>query len=172
MNEEVLISKEQIAARVAELGKQISEEYKGKSILLVGILKGSVPFMADLMRSIDGDVTIDFMQVSSYGAGTTSSGNVKIKKDLDSDIAGKNVIIVEDIVDSGITLSNLKPYLLQKNPASLKFATMLDKPSRRQVEFVPDYCGFTVEDKFIVGYGLDLDQKFRELPYISWIKEV
>ncbi len=168
---EVLISKEQLEKRVSELGAQISKDYEGKTILLIGILKGSVPFMADLMRHIDGDVEIDFMSVSSYGSSTKSSGVVRIIKDLDKSIEGKHVIIVEDIVDSGLTLSYLKSHLLSRHPASLKVCTMLDKPARRKVEFTPDYCGFEIEDKFIVGYGLDFDQKFRHLPYISWIKE-
>ena len=172
MTEEILITKEQLEEKVAELGSQISKDYEGKPILLVGILKGSVPFMADLMRYIDGDVEIDFMAVSSYGGSTSSSGVVRIIKDLDHDIEGKNVIIVEDIVDSGLTLSYLKAHLLGRNPASLKICTILDKPARRRVEFTPDYCGFQVEDKFIVGYGLDYDQKYRQLPYISWIKEI
>lgn len=172
MTEEILITKEQLEEKVAELGSQISKDYAGKPILLVGILKGSVPFMADLMRHIDGDVEIDFMAVSSYGGSTSSSGVVRIIKDLDHDIEGKNVIIVEDIVDSGLTLSYLKAHLLGRNPASLKICTILDKPARRRVEFTPDYCGFQVEDKFIVGYGLDYDQKYRQLPYISWIKEI
>ena len=168
---EVLISKEQIEKRVSELGAQISKDYEGKTILLIGILKGSVPFMADLMRHIDGDVEIDFMSVSSYGSSTKSSGVVRIIKDLDKSIEGKDVIIVEDIVDSGLTLAYLKSHLLSRNPASLRVCTMLDKPARRKVEFTPDYCGFEIEDKFIVGYGLDFDQKYRNLPYISWIKE-
>lgn len=172
MTEEILITKEQLEEKVSELGAQISKDYAGKPMLLVGILKGSVPFMADLMRHIDGDVEIDFMAVSSYGGSTSSSGVVRIIKDLDHDIAGKNVIIVEDIVDSGLTLSYLKAHLLGRNPASLKICTILDKPARRQVDFAPDYCGFQVEDKFIVGYGLDYDQKYRQLPYISWIKEI
>ncbi len=168
---EVLISKEQLEKRVSELGAQISKDYEGKTILLIGILKGSVPFMADLMRHIDGDVEIDFMSVSSYGSSTKSSGVVRIIKDLDKSIEGKDVIIVEDIVDSGLTLAYLKSHLLSRNPASLRVCTMLDKPARRKVEFMPDYCGFEIEDKFIVGYGLDFDQKYRNLPYISWIKE-
>lgn len=168
---EVLITEEQIKARVKEIGAQITEDFKGESVLLVGILKGSVPFMADLMRTIDLDVTIDFMCVSSYGSATKSSGVVRIGKDLDTPIEGKNVIIVEDIIDSGLTLSYLKTQLLARNPKSLKICTALDKPSRRKVEFKGDYVGFEVEDKFIVGYGLDMDQHYRNLPYVSWIKE-
>lgn len=168
---EILITEEQIKKRVDELGSQITKDYEGEKILLVGILKGSVPFMADLMRRIDLDVEIDFMSVSSYGAGTTTSGEVKIKKDLETDIAGRNVLIVEDIVDTGYTLSLLTKKLLERNPKSLKVCAALDKPSRRLVDFKADYVGFEVEDKFIVGYGLDADQKFRHFPYISWIKE-
>ncbi|MCQ2553873.1 MAG: hypoxanthine phosphoribosyltransferase [Clostridia bacterium] len=168
---EVLITEEQIKARVKEIGAQITEDFKGESVLLVGILKGSVPFMADLMRAIDLDVTIDFMCVSSYGSATKSSGVVRIGKDLDTPIEGKNVIIVEDIIDSGLTLSYLKTQLLARNPKCLKICTALDKPSRRKVEFKGDYVGFEVEDKFIVGYGLDMDQHYRNLPYVSWIKE-
>jgi hypoxanthine phosphoribosyltransferase len=167
---EVLISEEQIQKRVAELGKQITEDYKGEDLLLVGILKGSVPFMADLMRRIDLNVRIDFIQVSSYGGGTRTSGVVKIVKDLDSDITGKNVLIVEDIVDSGLTLDYLKSYLAGRGCKSLKIATMLNKPTGRKVDLEADYVGFEVDDLFIVGYGLDLDQDYRHLPYISWVK--
>lgn len=172
MINEILITEEQIAQRAKEIGEQISKEYEGKPILLVGILKGSVPFMAELLKRVKGDVEIDFMSVSSYGSSTISSGVVKINKDLDKDIKGLNVIIVEDIVDTGLTLDYLTKYLMARKPASLKVCAMLDKPSRRHVDFKPDYVGFEVEDKFIVGYGLDFDQKYRELPYISWIKEV
>jgi len=168
---EVLINEKQLSDRVKELGAKITQDYKGEEVLLVGILKGSVVFMADLMRAIDLDVTIDFMVVSSYGAGTTTSGKVNIKKDLETNIEGKNVIIVEDIVDSGLTLSLLTEELKKRNPKSLKVCSALDKPSRRKVDFKADYVGFEVEDKFIVGYGLDADQRFRQLPYISWIKE-
>ena len=167
---EILISESQIAARVKELGKQITEDYKGKSLLLVGILKGSVPFMADLMRQIDLDVTLEFMCVSSYGSSTKSSGVVRIVKDLDVPIQGRDVMIVEDIIDTGLTLDYLKGYLNGKQPASLKICAFLDKPSRRRVQIEGDYIGFTVEDKYIVGYGLDMDQHYRQLPYISWIK--
>ena len=168
---EVLISREQLADKVAELGAQISEDYQGESLFLIGILKGSVPFMADLMRAISLDVEMDFMSVSSYGSGTKTSGVVRILKDLDSDIAGKNVLIVEDIIDSGLTLAYLKEYLAKRNPKSIKIVTMLSKPARRKADIEADYTGFVVDDKFIVGYGLDIDQKYRNLPYISWIKE-
>ncbi|MBQ1418461.1 MAG: hypoxanthine phosphoribosyltransferase [Firmicutes bacterium] len=169
--EEVLISKEQLAAKVAELGAQISKDYEGEELFLIGILKGSVPFMADLMRAITLDVEMDFMSVSSYGSGTKSSGVVRILKDLDSDIAGKNVLIVEDIIDSGLTLAYLKEYLAKRNPKSIKIVTMLSKPARRKADLEADYTGFVIDDMFIVGYGLDIDQKYRNLPYISWIKE-
>ncbi len=168
---EVLISEEEISRKVKALGAQITEDYRGKKLLMVGILKGSVPFMADLMRAVDLDLEIDFMSVSSYGGSTKTSGIVRIIKDLDSDIAGKDVLLVEDIIDSGLTLSYLKGYLLKRRPASLKIVTLLDKPSRRKVDFTADYTGFEVEDKFIVGCGLDIDQKYRNLPYISWVKE-
>ena len=169
--EEVLISKEQLAAKVAELGAQISKDYEGEELFLIGILKGSVPFMADLMRAITLDVEMDFMSVSSYGSGTKTSGVVRILKDLDSDIAGKNVLIVEDIIDSGLTLAYLKEYLAKRNPKSIKIVTMLSKPARRKADIEADYTGFVVDDKFIVGYGLDIDQKYRNLPYIYWIRE-
>lgn len=169
--EEVLISKEQLAAKVAELGAKISKDYEGEELFLIGILKGSVPFMADLMRAITLDVEMDFMSVSSYGSGTKSSGVVRILKDLDSDIAGKNVLIVEDIIDSGLTLAYLKEYLAKRNPKSIKIVTMLSKPARRKADLEADYTGFVIDDMFIVGYGLDIDQKYRNLPYISWIKE-
>ena len=167
---EILFSEEKIQKRVAELGAQITNDYKGEKLFLIGILKGSVPFMADLMRRIDLDVEMDFMAVSSYGGGTTTGGVVKIIKDLDANIKDKNVLIVEDIIDTGLTLDYLKGYLSNRGAKSLKVATMLDKPSRRKVDLQSDYVGFTVEDKFIVGYGLDIDQKYRNLPYISWVK--
>ncbi len=168
---EVLITKEELAAKVKELGRKITEDYKGESLLLVGILKGSVPFMADLMREIDLDVTLEFMSVSSYGSATKSSGIVRIIKDLDVPIEGLNVLIVEDIIDTGLTLDYLKGYLMGRHPKSLKICSILDKPSRRKVDIKGDYIGFEVEDKYIVGYGLDMDQHYRNLPYISWIKE-
>ena len=147
---DVLLSAEQIHKRVAELGKQISADYAGKKITVVGILKGSLVFMSDLIREIDGDVEIDFMEVSSYGNSTTSSGNVRIVKDMDISPAGKNILIVEDIVDTGNTLKYLKDtFLKSKNPESVKIVTLLDKPARRGADIVPDYCGFTVGDVFI-----------------------
>ena len=166
---EVLISREEITARVAELGKQISEDYRGKELLVVGILRGSIPFMADLIREIDNPLTIDCMSVSSYGASTKTSGVVRILKDMETDMCGKDVLIVEDIVDSGFTLSKLIETLQTRQPASLKVCTFLDKPAGRKVDFEPDYKGFTVDDVFIVGYGLDLNQQYRNLPHITHI---
>ena len=167
----VLISEEQLQAKVAELGAQISRDYEGKDLLLVSILKGSVVFMADLMRAITEPCSIDFMVVSSYGgANTTSTGLVKIVKDLDQDLSGKDVLIVEDILDTGVTLSNLVPMLKMRNPNSVKICTILDKPSRRKADIQPDYEGFQVPDEFVVGYGLDYDEKYRNLPYVGVIK--
>ena len=168
----VMISSEQIAEKVAELGKQISEYYakSDKELILVGLLRGSVIFMADLCRQIDKPHEIDFMTVSSYINKTTvSSGDVKIVKDLDSEIAGKDVLIVEDIIDSGRTLSKVVEILQTRNPNSIKLCTLVSKPSRREIEMEVEFLGFEVEDRFIVGYGLDYDQKYRHLPFIGEI---
>lgn len=167
---EIMITEEEIRKRAGEIGEQIGRDYAGESVLLVGILKGAVPWMVDIMKSISLDVEIDFMACSSYGAATKSSGVVKINKDLDSDIKGKNVIIVEDIVDSGTTLKYLKNYLANRGTKSIKICCMLDKPDGRKVEIAADYVGFKVDDLFIVGYGLDANQKYRQLPYISYLK--
>ena len=167
----VLVSEEQLKAKVAELGAQISRDYAGKNLVLVSILKGSVVFMADLMRAVSIPCNIDFMVVSSYGgSNTTTSGLVKIIKDLDGDLSGKDVLIVEDILDTGVTLSNLVPMLKMRNPNSVKICTILDKPSRRKAAIQPDYEGFQVPDEFVVGYGLDYDEKYRNLPYIGVLK--
>ena len=167
----VLVSEEELKAKVAELGAQISKDYEGRNLVLVSILKGSVVFMADLMRAVSIPCSIDFMVVSSYGGGnTTSTGLVKIIKDLDGDLSGKDVLIVEDILDTGITLSNLVPMLKMRNPNSVKICTILDKPSRRKADIAPDYEGFAVPDEFVVGYGLDYDEKYRNLPYIGVLK--
>ena len=171
VSQEILISKEQLEDKVKELGKKITEDYKGEEVLLVGILRGSVPFMADLMRAIDLDITIDFMSVSSYGAATKSSGQVKINKDLNSDIMGKDVIIVEDIVDTGTTLHYLRNFLQSREANSVEICSMLDKPERREADVPIKYKGFEVDNLFIVGYGLDYDQKYRNLPYISFLNE-
>lgn len=167
----ILVSEEQLKEKVAELGAAISRDYAGKDLLLVSILKGSVVFMADLMRAITIPCAIDFMVVSSYGGvQTTSTGLVKIIKDLDSDLTGKDVVIVEDILDSGITLSNLMPMLEMRNPNSVKLCTILSKPARRKVDISPDYLGFEVPDEFVVGYGLDYDERYRNLPYVGVLK--
>ena len=165
-------SEEQLVDIVSSLGKQISEDYKGKNLLLVSVLKGSVIFMADLMRAITVPCEIDFMCVSSYQNGTKSSGVVKIIKDLDINLEGKDVLIVEDILDSGRTLSYLKTIIEGRNPNSIKICTLLDKPERRVVpDLVADYSGAEVPDEFVVGYGLDYDEKYRNLPYIGVLKE-
>ena len=167
----VLLSEEQLKEKCAEMGAQITRDYAGKNLLLVTVLKGAVVYMADLMRCIDLPCAIDFMVVSSYGSGTKTSGVVKIVKDLDQDLSGKDLLIVEDILDSGMTLSYLKGLLQGRNPASIRIATLLDKPSRRKVDLVADYIGFSVPDEFVIGYGLDYDEKYRNLPYIGILKE-
>ena len=168
---EVMITEEEILRRAREIGQQITEEYAGERIVLIGILRGAVVWMADLMKRIDLDVEIDFMACSSYGASTRSSGVVKINKNLDSDIEGRHVIIVEDVVDSGITLKYLKQYLANRHPKSVRICALLDKPSGRKTDLNADYVGFTVDDLFIVGYGLDFNQKYRQLPYITCLRE-
>ena len=167
----VLITEDEIKARAKEIGEQISADYAGEEVMLVGILKGALPWMADVMKHITLDCTIDFMACSSYGSSTKTTGVVKINKDLDSDIEGKNVIIVEDIVDSGITLNYLETYLENRGPKSVKICSLLDKPSGRRCDIEADYVGFVVGDLFIIGYGLDYDQKYRNLPYISYLNE-
>lgn len=167
----ILVSEEQLQNKVAELGAQISRDYEGRDLLMVSILKGSVVFMADLMRAVKIPCGIDFMVVSSYGgANTMSTGLVKIVKDLDADLTGKDVLIVEDILDTGITLSHLLPVLRMRNPRSVRLCTILSKPSRRKAEIEPDYLGFEVPDEFVVGYGLDYDEKYRNLPYVGVLK--
>ncbi|MBE6678343.1 MAG: hypoxanthine phosphoribosyltransferase [Ruminococcaceae bacterium] len=166
----VLITEEQLQAKVKELGKQISEDYAGKPLLLVGILKGSMIFMADLMRAIDINCKIDFMSISSYYSGTQSSGQVRIVLDLNKPVKDYDLLIVEDILDSGITLSYIKQLLLPRCPRSIKICTLLDKPDRRKTDIVADYCGFTIPDEFVIGYGLDYDEDYRNLPYVGIIK--
>ncbi len=162
---EKLIGKEEIAEKVKALAAEITRDYHDKDTVFVGILKGSFIFLADLARAVEiENLELGFMMVSSYGSGTKSSGNINIKKDLETDLKGKHVLIVEDIVDSGNTLSYLKKYLSNREAASVKVCTILDKPSRRQTELVADYCGFEIPDAFAVGYGLDYDEKFRQLP--------
>ncbi len=166
----VLLTEEQIAQRVQELGQEVTERFKGREPLFIGILKGSFVFMADLMRHVNLRSSIDFMAVSSYGAGTSTSGAVKINKDLNEDIEGRDVIIVEDILDSGVTLNYLRGYLTNRKPASITIVTLLDKPSRRKADIVADFSGFSVPDEFVVGYGLDYDEKYRNLPFIGVLK--
>ena len=167
----VIITQEQINARAAEIAREIENDFRGEEIVLVGILRGAVMWMVDIMKNVRLDMTIDFMAVSSYGASTKSSGVVKIIKDLDTDIKGRNVIIVEDIVDSGTTLKYLKKYLANRNAKSVRICTLLDKPEGRKVDIEADYRGFTVDDRFIVGYGLDYAQKYRNLPYITYLED-
>ena len=166
----VLVSEQQLKDKVAQLGAQISQDYAGKDLVLVSILKGAVVFMADLMRAVTIPCSIDFMVVSSYGAGTTTTGLVKMIKDLDSDLSGKDVLIVEDILDTGVTLSNLVPMLKMRDPNSVRICAILDKPSRRRADIQADYIGFQVPDEFVVGYGLDYDEKYRNLPYVGVLK--
>lgn len=167
---EVMISEEELQKRILELGHQISADYKGEDLILIGVLKGACMFMSDLMKRINNSLMIDFMAVSSYGASTESTGVVRIIKDLDISIEGANVIIVEDIIDTGLTLHYLFENLKSRNPKTLKICTLLDKPERRKVELTPDYVGFEVPNKFIVGYGLDYQEVYRNLPYITCLK--
>ncbi len=168
---EILLTEAQIQGRVAELGAQISADYAGRALTLVSVLKGSLPFMADLMRSISQPLRIDLMEVSSYGGSTTeSSGLVRILKDLSSSIEGEDVLIVEDIIDTGLTLNYLVRYLRGKKPASLRICTLLDKPARRLVEIDVDYIGFTIPDQFVVGYGLDYGELYRNLRFVGVLR--
>lgn len=167
----VHLTEEQLDKRIAEIGAEITERFKGESVYLICILKGSIFFTTELAKRIELPMNIDFMQVSSYGAATQSSGVINIKKDIENDIAGENVIIVEDIIDSGNTLSRLLQLFKSRNPKTLTICTLLDKPDRREVDdVVCDYTGFVIPDKFVVGYGLDYDQRFRNLPYIGFVE--
>ena len=166
----ILYDEATIAAKVRELGARITKDYEGKEPFLVGILKGCFVFMSDLSKEIDLYCDIDFMAVSSYGSGTTTTGAVQIKKDLSRDIEGRDVIIIEDILDSGVTLSYLTKYLENRNPASIKICTLMDKPARRRTDIRADYVGFVCPDEFVVGYGLDYDEKYRNLPFIGVLK--
>lgn len=167
---EILIDKDQLAERVRELGEEISADYAGKEILMIGVLRGAVIFMADLARAISLPVALDFMAVSSYGVSTSSSGVVRILKDLDEELDGRHVLIVEDIIDSGLTLNYLVENLKSRRPASVKLCTLLNKPSRRKAPVHVDYNGFTIPDYFVVGYGLDFAEKYRNLPFIGVLK--
>ena len=166
----ILISEEEIAKRVKELGKQLAEDYKGKELLVVGILKGCMLFLSDLVRTIELPLTMDFMVVSSYGATTKSSGVVRIVKDLEREIEGKDVLIVEDIVDTGLTLSYLVENFKARNPKSVKVCSLLDKPDRRKAQVEIQYIGFKIPDEFVVGYGLDYGENYRNLPFVCVLK--
>lgn len=167
---EVLISEEEIQQKINELGKQLTEEYEGKFPLVVGILKGSLPFMGDLIQRIDTHVELDLMDVSSYGNEMVSSGEVKIVKDLNTSVEGRDVLILEDIIDSGLTLSYIVKLFQYRKAKSVKVVTLLDKPVNRKVDLVPDLAGFTVPDEFVVGYGLDYAERYRNLPFIGILK--
>lgn len=167
---EVLLTEAQVNARIQEIGEQISKDYAGKQVHLVCVLKGGSFFMCELAKRITVPVSLDFMSVSSYGGDTKSSGVVRIVKDLDESLTGKNVLVVEDIVDSGRTLSYLLDMLRERGPVDVKLCTLLDKPDRRVVDVKVDYTGFQIPDEFVVGYGLDYDQKYRNLPYIGIVK--
>ena len=167
--ERILIGEDEIKARVAEAGAKISRDFAGKDPIFVGVLKGCFIFMADLMRYVDRQCSMDFMAVSSY-SGTSSTGAVKINKDLSEDIEGRHLIIVEDILDSGVTLSYLKNYLMVRKPASISIVTLMDKPARRKADVYADYSCFEVPDAFVVGYGLDYNERYRNLPYIGVLK--
>jgi hypoxanthine phosphoribosyltransferase len=164
---EILIEEEPLQARIAELGAEISSEYEGRDLLLVGVLKGAVFFMADLMRELSIPCEIDFMAISSYGAATDSSGVVRILKDLDTNIAGRDVLVVEDIIDSGLTLSYLMRSLKARKPASLEICALLTKPERREIDVPVKFVGFEIPNKFVIGYGLDFAERFRNLPYVA-----
>ena len=164
---EILIESGALQGRIAELGAEISRDYAGRDLLLVGVLKGAVFFLADLMRELSVPCEIDFMAISSYGAGTDSSGVVRILKDLDMNISGRDVLVVEDIIDSGLTLSYLMRSLTARKPASLEVCTLLTKPERREVDVPVRYVGFEIPNRFVIGYGLDFDQRYRNLPYVA-----
>lgn len=166
-NVHVMLTEEEVTGRIKELGKEISRDYEGKELLVVGILKGAAFFATELAKRITVPVRMEFMSTSSYGSSTVSSGTVKIKQDIETDVAGMNVLIAEDIIDSGRTLAFLLDYFKKKGAESVRIATMLDKPDRREVDVNVDYNGFTIPDEFVVGYGLDYDQKYRNLPYIG-----
>lgn len=166
----VLISEERIKERVKELGAEISRDYDGKDVILVCILKGAVIFFSDLARAITCHINMDFMSISSYGNNTKTSGIVRISKDMDTSITGRHVLIVEDIMDSGLTLNHLTNILRTREPASLKIACLLDKPERRECAITPDYVGFVIPNEFVLGYGLDYDQRYRNLPYVGVMK--
>lgn len=168
--ERIMLTEEQLRQRVKEVALAVDKDYEGKRPLVVGILKGSIIFYADFIRFLSMPIELDFMVVSSYGSGTVSSGKLNIKKDLDRDVAGRDVIIVEDIIDSGFTLANLKALLLERGAASVKIVTLLNKAERREYDVEPDYNCFDIENEFVVGYGLDYDEQYRHIPYIGILK--
>lgn len=168
--EQILIGEEELAERILQLGQQITEDYEGKDLIVVGILKGASLFMSDLIRKIEGKISIDFMVVSSYGNASETSGVVRIIKDLDMDITDKHILLVEDIIDTGLTLAYLKEYLCNRKAASVRICTLLDKPCRRSKPVDVEYIGFEVPDEFIIGYGIDYAEKYRNLPYIASLK--
>lgn len=163
---EILYSRQQIAERVAEMGAQITQDMKGEKLVMVGVLKGAAPFLADLARAVQADATFDFVATSSYGQGQRTSGAVRLIKDLDHPIEGKNVLMVEDILDTGLTLSYLRKLFMQQKPKSLRIAVLLDKPSRRIEKIVADYVGFSIPNLFVIGYGMDYAERYRNLPDI------
>ena len=167
---ELVLNEEQIAQKVAELGKQISEDYAGEELVIISVLTGAIPFTADLLRKLEGDISLDTIIASSYGSGTTSSGTVKISKDITTDVTGKNVLLVDDVFDTGLTMSLLVENLKQRGAKSVKSCVFLDKPSRRKVGYQVDYIGYEIPDAFVIGYGLDYDGKYRQLPYIGIIR--
>jgi hypoxanthine phosphoribosyltransferase len=169
--EEVLIDEETLQGRIAELGAAVTEDYRGRDLLLIGVLKGAVFFMADLMRQIDVPCEVDFMAISSYGAGVDSSGVVRILKDLDVSIEGRNVLVVEDIIDSGLTLSYLLRNLEAREPASLEVCALMTKPERRQNDVECRYVGFEIPNRFVIGYGLDFAERYRNLPYVGVLRD-
>ena len=164
---EILIGEQQLEQRITDLAQEIRQDYADRPVHFIAVLKGAFVFLADLVRRMDGPNSLDFIAVSSYGSGTTTSGEVRLTKDLDRSVEGRDVVIVEDIVDTGLTLSYLQEILLARNPKSLKTACLLSKPSRRKVDVSVEYIGFTIEDRFVVGYGLDYDERYRNLPYIA-----
>jgi hypoxanthine phosphoribosyltransferase len=168
--EEILLTEQRIAERVAELGAELAANYADRHPVLVSVLKGSIIFLADLIRAMQTPLSLDLMEVSSYGASTESSGQVRILKDLSNPIEGRDVIVVEDIIDTGLTLNYLLKYLHDKGPASMRICCLLDKPARRLAEIPIDYRGFTIPDRFVIGYGLDYDERYRNLPYIGVLK--
>jgi hypoxanthine phosphoribosyltransferase len=168
--QEVLLTEDQIQARVSELGSQLNADYAGLEPVLISVLKGSIVFLADLVRGMELPLSIDIMEVSSYGAATETSGQVRILKDLSNPIEGRHVIVVEDIIDTGLTLNYLLRYLREKGPASLRICCLLDKPARRLTEIPIDYVGFTIPDRFVVGYGLDYGERYRNLPYVGVLR--